>query len=108
MAKKAALIEEEKDIHFSAAEAKTLNAAELSANKKLKALQSQLATPLHNVVIQDFYQMKPKLEAHQLHKVLDLMPKGALHHLHTTASPSVEEYIKLTYFNEVAYNEREG
>jgi hypothetical protein len=55
MAKKAALIEEEKDMHFSAAEAKTLNAAELSANKKLKALQSQLATPLHNVVIQDFY-----------------------------------------------------
>ena len=108
MAKKAALIEEEKDMHFSAAEAKTLSAAELSANKKLKVLQSQLATPLHNVVIQDFYQMKPKLEAHQLHKVLDLMPKGALHHLHTTASPAVEEYIKLTYFDEVAYNEREG
>jgi cell division protein YceG involved in septum cleavage len=36
------------------------------------------------------------------------MPKGALHHIHTTASPSVEEYIKITYDPCVAFNEREG
>ena len=36
------------------------------------------------------------------------MPKGALHHLHTTAGPHVETYIKLTYDPLVSYNEREG
>lgn len=95
-------------MHFSAEEGKNLNEREKIANNKLKQLCAQLATPLHNVVVQDFYEMKPKIEQHKLHEVLDKMPKGALHHLHTTASPSVEEYIKLTYFDEVAYNEREG
>lgn len=46
--------------------------------------------------------------AHELYALIDQMPKGALHHLHTTASPCVEEYIKLTYQDEVAFNEREG
>lgn len=71
-------------------------------------MKSQLATPLHNVVLQDYYDMKPRIEGSDLYRMLDLMPKGALHHLHTTASPCVEEYIKLTYDPVVAYNEREG
>lgn len=52
--------------------------------------------------------MKPKIEAHELYRLLNCMPKGALHHLHTTAAPCVEEYIKLTYDPAVAFNEREG
>ena len=35
------------------------------------------------------------------------MPKGGLHHLHTTAAPSVDFYIKLTYNDAVYFNERE-
>lgn len=35
------------------------------------------------------------------------MPKGGLHHLHTTAAPSVDFYIKLTYNDSVYFNERE-
>lgn len=35
------------------------------------------------------------------------MPKGGLHHLHTTAAPSVDFYIKLTYNEAVYFNERE-
>ena len=35
------------------------------------------------------------------------MPKGALHHLHTTAAPSTDFYIKLTYNEAVYFNERE-
>ena len=30
------------------------------------------------------------------------MPKGGLHHLHTTAAPSVDFYLKLTY-NDFVY-----
>ena len=42
-----------------------------------------------------------------LYKVLDTMPKGGLHHLHTTAAPSVDFYLKLTYDESVYFNERE-
>lgn len=35
------------------------------------------------------------------------MPKGGLHHVHTTATPSIEFYIKLTYNDSVYFNERE-
>lgn len=81
---------------------------ERAADANLTKLRNQLATPLYNVVLQNFYKVKPEIEAHKLYEVLDLMPKGALHHIHTTASPNVEEYIKLTYDPVVAYNEREG
>lgn len=35
------------------------------------------------------------------------MPKGGLHHVHTTAAPSVDFYLKLTYNDSVYFNERE-
>jgi hypothetical protein len=43
----------------------------------------------------------------KLYEILDMMPKGALHHLHTSAAPSVDAYIKLTYEDSVYFNERE-
>ena len=43
----------------------------------------------------------------RLYEVLEKMPKGGLHHLHTTAAPSVAFYIKLTYNESVYFNERE-
>jgi Tfp pilus assembly protein PilF len=35
------------------------------------------------------------------------MPKGGLHHIHTTAAPSADFYVKLTYndFAKIAYEE---
>ena len=36
------------------------------------------------------------------------MPKGGLHHVHTTAAPHVDVYIELTYDPATYYNEREG
>jgi hypothetical protein len=35
------------------------------------------------------------------------MPKGALHHLHTTAAPNADFYLALTYEDCVYYNDRE-
>jgi len=43
----------------------------------------------------------------ELYNILDKMPKGGLHHLHTTAAPSVDFYIQLTYNDFVYFNERE-
>lgn len=42
-----------------------------------------------------------------LYKIFDTMPKGGLHHLHTTAAPSVDCYVRLTYNPAVYFNERE-
>ena len=57
------MIEEEKMIHFSYQEYLTLTDAEKAANEKLTQMRKKHATPLHNVVLQDFYDMKPKIEA---------------------------------------------
>jgi adenosine deaminase CECR1 len=102
------MIAEERKLHFSYEESEKLTDIERTADANLTKLRKQLATPLYNVVLQNFYKVKPVIEAHKLYQVLDSMPKGALHHIHTTASPHVEEYIKLTYDPVVAYNEREG
>jgi len=44
----------------------------------------------------------------QLYQILSKMPKGGLHHVHTTAAPHVDVFIELTYEPETYYNEREG
>ena len=36
------------------------------------------------------------------------MPKGAVHHIHTSASPPVDVYVKLTYNPIVYFNERDA
>ena len=65
-------------------------------------------TPLYNVTIHDFYAVKDGLMKTPLYQVLSDMPKGALHHVHTTASPHVDVFIALTYEEETYYNERQG
>ena len=36
------------------------------------------------------------------------MPKGSIHHLHTSAAVPVDIYLKMTYEDIVYYNERDG
>jgi len=36
------------------------------------------------------------------------MPKGAIHHIHTSAAPPVDVYVKLTYDPFVYFNERDA
>ena len=63
---------------------------------------------MYNVVLHDFFKNKDKIENSDIYKVLDAMPKGGLHHLHTSAAPHVDTYIELTYEPITHYNEREG
>jgi len=36
------------------------------------------------------------------------MPKGSIHHLHTSAAPPIGVYMKMTKEDIVYYNERDG
>ena len=111
-AKKAQMIEDEKKLHFSYDQHLTETEDEKLANEKLQKLKSSgpnpLLTPLYNVVLHNFFKNKEKVENSDLFKVLDKMPKGGLHHIHTTAAPHVDTYIGLTKYKETHYNEREG
>ena len=60
------------------------------------------------MTIHDFYEVKDKLMQTQLYQILCKMPKGGLHHVHTTAAPHVDVFIELTYDDVTYYNEREG
>ena len=107
-ARKAHILAEEEKKHFSYGVKSQATDVEKAANEKLAELKNQLVTPLYNVTLHDFYSVKEKLEKHQLYSVLSDMPKGGLHHVHTTAAPHVDTYIELTYEPETYYNERQG
>lgn len=47
------------------------------------------------------------METSELFRVLDAMPKGAVHHIHTTAAPPVDVYLEMTRHEYVYYNDRE-
>ena len=40
--------------------------------------------------------------------MLNTMPKGAIHHIHTTAATPIDAYLKLTYDERTYYSEREN
>ena len=102
------LIQEQEKLHFSFDLEANLTDAERSANDKLTKFKEELVNPMFNAVIRDFYDNRSKVEGSKLYDVLDKMPKGALHHIHTSAAPPVETYVKLTYDPIVYFNEREG
>lgn len=105
---KAEILANEDKKHFSYDQKAKATDAERAANAKLTELKNKLVTPLYNVTIHDFYEVKDKLMQTQLYSVLNKMPKGGLHHVHTTAAPHVDVFIELTYEPETYYNERQG
>ena len=93
--------------HFSYDLEAGLTKEEREADKKLTKLKAELANPTFNVVVRDFFDHKKQVENSKLFEALDKMPKGAIHHIHTTAAPPVDTYMKLTYNDIVYYNDRE-
>ena len=107
-AKKKEMMEKEEKNHFSYKLRATQTDDEKEANKKLQEMKNGFITPFYNITIHDFYENNETLKKSQLYKVLDSMPKGGLHHVHTTAAPHVDLYIEMTYNPVTYYNEREG
>ena len=109
LAKRQELIDIEKKMHFSYDLEATLTDEErivdgiLSAHKKSDGLKDDN----FNIVLHDYFTHFDKMRNSNLYKIFDAMPKGGLHHVHTTAAPAVDLYIKLTYNDFVYFNERE-
>ena len=101
-------MKEQEKLHFSYDLEASRPDAERSANLKIKTFKDQLITPMYSVVVRDFYETRSQVENSTLYQILDKMPKGALHHIHTSAAPPVDVYVKLTYDPIVYFNEREG
>ena len=60
-----------------------------------------------NRAIHSFFENKKIMETSNLFNALNHMPKGAIHHIHTTAANPIDTYLKLTYDDRVYYNNRE-
>jgi hypothetical protein len=60
-----------------------------------------------NRAIHNFFEHKSAMENSSLFKALNMMPKGAIHHLHTTATNPITAYLKLTYDDRVYFNNKD-
>ena len=87
----------------------TLTVAERKANLKLLAMRDQISLEgIHNILIKSFFENKEAVESSSLYQALNAMPKGANHHVHTTAANPIEAYVAITYDDRVYYNQRES
>lgn len=83
-----------------------LQKMELNAEKKLLQLREEMFAEDPSLVTGLYYDKYQKLKASKLYEALMVMPKPAVHHVHTTAGAPVEYLIKLTYEDYVYYNDR--
>lgn len=100
-------MEEEAKMHFSYDLEAGLTKEERDADVKLQKYIKELNRADYNASIRDFYNNRNTVETSQLMEILNKMPKGAIHHIHTSAAPPVQIYLSLTYNPIVYYNEKE-
>jgi hypothetical protein len=106
--KRQEMIDSEAKLHFSYDLEAGLTQAERDANTKLLAIRELVANNHElNRAIHSFYDNKETMEGSQLFEVLNKMPKGGIHHIHTTAANTIESYLNLTYDDRVYFNLRE-
>ena len=105
--KRASLEETNSKMRFSASI--NLTAEEVEAEKYLIKVRDEVANnEVLNRTIHNFFENKEFMENCKLHSILNTMPKGAIHHIHTTAANPIESYLKLTYDSRVYYSKREN
>lgn len=86
-----------------------LSVAERKANLKLLGMRDKVALEgIHNLLIKNFYKTRSTIENSAIYRALLAMPKGANHHVHTTAANPIDAYVRLTYDDRVYYNKRES
>ena len=58
----------------------------------------------YNFYLHNFFKNFKQLQESKLFKLLNTMPKGAIHHIHETAINPIETYIELTYDDRVYFS----
>lgn len=88
------LIEADEKHHFSYDLEASLTQEERDADAKLKTIREVVANNHElNRAIHSFYENKDIMEGSQLFTALNKMPKGGIHHIHTTAANTLESYL---------------
>jgi hypothetical protein len=95
-------------MHFSYDLEASLTAEEHLASEKLRKLREEIVDEEKmNVCIHNFFENKEFIEKSKIFKVLNMMPKGAIHHLHTSAANPIDAFLKLTYDERVYFCSRD-
>ena len=85
-----------------------LTKKENKAGKILAKLRSKMMDQDDTVMIGAYYQKLPTLLSCDLYKLLDVMPKPVVHHLHLTAAAPISFLVeKLCYFNHVYFSQKD-
>jgi len=86
-----------------------LTDSERQANQKLIKMREEIANNAElNRTIHNFFSNKDIMERSNLFAALNKMPKGAIHHIHTTAANPIDAYLALTYDERVYYSQSES
>ena len=87
----------------------SLTNEERRAELKLAKMRDEIAdNAVLNRTAHNFFEHKEVMESCRLFKALNKMPKGALHHLHTSAAIPIEAYVEVTYDDRVYFSQRES
>ena len=106
--RKEALVQLEAEQHFSYSLEAGLTDDERAADVKLRAMRDEIAdNEKMNRTIHNFWEHKETMENCSLFKALNSMPKGGIHHIHTTAANPIDAYLELTYDDAVYYQNKE-
>ena len=104
-AARATLMEKENKLHFSYCLEASLTDAERAADKLICDAREEIANnEFLNRTIHNYFENKATMESCKLFKMLNCMPKGAIHHIHTTAANPIDAYLKLTYDDRTYYS----
>jgi len=104
-AARAALMEKENKLHFSYGLEASLTDAERAADKLISDAREEIANnEFLNRTIHNYFENKATMESSKLFKMLNCMPKGAIHHIDTTAANPIDAYLKLTYDDRTYYS----
>lgn len=104
-AKRKVLMEKEEKLHFSYGLEASLTDAERAADKLICSEREEIANnEFLNRTIHNYFENKAVMEGSKLFKMLNCMPKGAIHHIHTTAANPIDAYLKLTYDDRIYYS----
>lgn len=98
----------QKDLADYHVEHEDLSAKEKVVEFKLARLRDNMLKEDPSLITGGHYSRLEKLLSCPLWKCLHMMPKPAIHHTHLTATADVAFLIKLTYYDEVFYSEKEN